>query len=258
MDEIELDRAIAETIELLKLGKAVGYDHDLHPRSVCDAVAFRDAGQNRQKADPMAEAYYSVFEEAAWELAKRGIVRPGVKSRNGQTGDGGGYSLTAEGHRKLPKLDNSDLLLTQPGSLAKAFQSFQERFGGGFAQRSQEALKCRNAEAWLACCAMAGAAAESVLLATAIEKTDDEKNVLDKYGRAGGRKKVLDMVNQGLSAHVAGQLRNFSGLILNWRDEAAHGKSSRLSTANADEALRTLLHMCQWVEKEWDTLTLAN
>ena len=30
----------------------------------------------------------------------------------------------------------------------------------------------------------------------------------------------------------------------------AHGRATALGTANADEALRQLLHMCQWVDRE--------
>jgi hypothetical protein len=49
-------------------------------------------------------------------------------------------------------------------------------------------------------------------------------------------------------------LTTFAGIISMWRDEAAHGAASPLSTANADEGLRQLLHMCQWVHREWDEL----
>jgi len=30
---------------------------------------------------------------------------------------------------------------------------------------------------------------------------------------------------------------------------------SPIGTANVDEALRQLLHMCQWVDREWENLT---
>src|SRR5260370_27436419 len=47
---------------------------------------------------------------------------------------------------------------------------------------------------YLACCAMCGAAAESVLLAIAICKTEDEAKVLDAYGQRDGRRKVMRMI----------------------------------------------------------------
>jgi hypothetical protein len=132
---------------------------------------------------------------------------------------------------------------------------YRQRFGNGFYQRAQEAIKCRNAEAWLACCAMTGAAAESVLLALAIAKTDDEAHVLRTYRQSNGRQRVLNLIVGQVPQPRRDTLTIFSNIISMWRDEAAHGQVTLLGTANADEALRQLLHMCQWVEREWVTLT---
>jgi len=102
---------------------------------------------------------------------------------------------------------------------------------------------------------MTGAAAESVLLALAIAKTGDEAAILKAYGRAGGRQQVLNLIVGQASGPRREILKTFSGIISMWRDEAAHGRSTPLGTANADEGLRQLLHMCQWVDREWDELT---
>ena len=118
-----------------------------------------------------------------------------------------------------------------------------------------EAIKCRDAEAWLACCAMTGAAAESVLLALAIAKVGEEETILKTYQASGGRQKVLNLVVSQANDHRRNTLTTFSKIILMWRDEAAHGVATPLDTANADEGLHQLLHMCQWVEKEWNNLT---
>jgi hypothetical protein len=102
---------------------------------------------------------------------------------------------------------------------------------------------------------MAGAAAESILLALAIAKTGDESHVLKTYGHAGGRGKVLNMITGQLDQYRRNTLTTFTNIISLWRDDAAHGKATPLSTANADEALRQLLHMSQWVDREWANLT---
>jgi hypothetical protein len=159
------------------------------------------------------------------------------------------------GEQPFPNLDAASLLITQPGALAATLSGYRNRFGEGFVQRALEAVKCRSAEAWLACCAMAGAAAESILLALAIAKTGDEEQVLRAYSQAGGRRKVLNMVVGQADQARRDTLTTFSGIISLWRDEAAHGRASPLGTANADEALRQLLHMCQWVDREWASLT---
>jgi hypothetical protein len=139
--------------------------------------------------------------------------------------------------------------------LAATFATFAQRFGDGFRQRSTEAIKCRDAEAWLGCCAMAGAAPESILLALAIAKTRDEPLVIRTYGQAGGRREVLNMIAGQLDQSRRHTLTTLTNIISLWRDEAAHGKATPLGTANADEALRQLLHMSQWVNQEWADLT---
>jgi hypothetical protein len=196
-----------------------------------------------------------VFYEAAWELCRRGIVRPGVRRSGDQTVEDGGYSLTEAGRKALAELDETTLLIAQPRALAATLAGYGDTFGGDFHQRALEAIKCRDAGAWLACCAMAGAAAESILLALAIAKAGDEAKVLRAYGHSGGRRQVLNMIVGQADPTRRGTLTTFTGIISLWRDEAAHGQATLLGTANADEALRQLLHMCQWVDREWESLT---
>ncbi|MGY0571690.1 hypothetical protein ACTGJ9_012070 [Bradyrhizobium sp. RDM12] len=118
-----------------------------------------------------------------------------------------------------------------------------------------EAIKCRNAEGWLACCAMVGAAAESVLLAIAITKEGDAERVLNAYRGNRGRQAVLNMIVGQADAQRRNTLTTFASIVSLWRDDATHGRASPIHTSNADEALRQLLHMCQWIAREWDNLT---
>jgi hypothetical protein len=245
---MEVDEAIALLIELLQNGQARNYGYDLFPRRGADEAAARLYPREQFREQRIGELS-PVFYEAAWELCRRGIVRPGVTSSGAQAVEEGGYSLTVAGRAALPNLDAASLLIAQPGALAAALAGFRGRFGDGFHQQ------CRNAEAWLACCAMVGAAAESILLALAIEKEGDEAKVLKAYGQAGGRRKVLNMVVGQADPARRDTLTTFAGIVSLWRDEAAHGAASPLSTANADESLRQLLHMCQWVNREWANLT---
>jgi hypothetical protein len=142
-----------------------------------------------------------------------------------------------------------------PGSLAKTLSSYKKRYGEGFYQRAMEAIRCRDSQAWLACCTMVGAAAESILLAVAINKSGNEDAVLATYSRASGRSAILKEIVGKSSEYIRNNLNTFSEIISNWRNEAAHGKETVLDTANADELLRQLLLMCQWVDKYWETLT---
>ncbi|WP_456677218.1 hypothetical protein [Bradyrhizobium sp. RDM12] len=167
----------------------------------------------------------------------------------------GGYSLTVAGRAALAYLDNTTILIAQPGSLAATFNGYRPLFGGGFHQRAMEAIKCRNAEGWLACCAMVGAAAESVLLAIAITKEGDAERVLNAYRGNRGRQAVLNMIVGQADAQRRNTLTTFASIVSLWRDDATHGRASPIHTSNADEALRQLLHMCQWIAREWDNLT---
>jgi hypothetical protein len=188
-------------------------------------------------------------------LCRRGIVRPGITRIDAQAVPEGGYSLTVAGRATLQNLDQTTILIAQPGALATTLAGYGDRFGDGYRQRALEAIKCRNAEAWLACCAMVGAAAESILLSLAIAKTSDEPHILRLYSQATGRSRVLNLIVGQATAARRDTLTTFAGIISLWRNEAAHGQASTLGTANADESLRQLLHMSQWVAQEWASLT---
>lgn len=252
---MDLDEAIGLTLELLQARQAQNFGYDLYPASVARVAGERLHQHDHHRQEQAIRDQSPIFYEAAWELCRRGIVRPGIRHTGEQAVDEGGYSLTVTGAATLDQLDATAILITQPGSLATTFAGYRRQYGEGFHQRAQEAVKCRNAEAWLACCAMTGAAAESVLLALAIAKVGDENEVLKKYRSAGGRKKVLNIVVGQANVITRDTLSTFSNIISFWRDEAAHGRASPISTANADEALRQLLHMCQWVDREWAALT---
>jgi hypothetical protein len=251
---MDLDEAIAILLDLLRNGRAAGYGYDLYARTGAQ-LAAQQRHPHEHFIEGRVRELSPIFYEAAWELCKRGIVRPGVRTAGDQAVEEGGYSLTIAGRAALANLDTTTILLAQPGSLAATLNSYRPRFGDGFHQRAMEAIKCRNAEAWLACCAMVGAAAESVLLAIAITKEGDEERVLRTYHGNRGRQAVLNMIVGQADAHRRNTLTTFAGIVSLWRDDAAHGRASPIDTSNADETLRQLLHMCQWVAREWDNLT---
>ena len=143
----------------------------------------------------------------------------------------------------------------QPGALARAFEPFQSRFGAGYHQRTQEAIKCRNAEAWLAACAMVGAAAESILLAVAIVKAGDEAQILKTYMASNGRKKTMDSMVGQAPDNIARPFRSGMNLLSYWRDNAGHGQAPSISSPEADQALRELLTLSQFSSDNWDDLT---
>lgn len=198
------------------------------------------------------------FYAAAWELCRRGILRPGVNRLSAQATDegnaGAGYSITPFGRRWLEEAEHDDFVPTEPGRFAEMLAVFRHRFGPGFHQRSQEAVRCYGAHAFLSCAVMCGAATESVILAAAIEK-EDEQSVLSKYRAASGRRKVENLLVGNARTQLQEEYRGYTTLLKYWRDESAHGQSSDIQDNEAYTSLAMLLRLCKFIDDNWQELT---
>jgi hypothetical protein len=102
---------------------------------------------------------------------------------------------------------------------------------------------------------MCGAAAEAILLAVAVAKSQDEKAVMASYRTANGRRKVIDVIVGQARQPIADPFRSATGLLIYWRDDAAQGLASTVSEIEAHEALARLLRFAQFVTDNWDELT---
>jgi hypothetical protein len=208
---------------------------------------------SRRAAD-LSPAFY----EAAWELCRRGILRPGIKKLGEQAtaeGSGGnGYSVTALG-RSWIEQGAAGALLAGPDRLSQMFGQLSQKLGSGFLQRATEAVRCHASGAYIAFCAMCGAAAESVLLAVAIAKRGNEAAILASYRTANGRRRVIESVIGQARQAIADPFRSATGLLAYWRDDAAHGVASTITEIEAHEALARLLRFAQFTNDNWDELT---
>jgi len=189
---------------------------------------------------------------------RRGILRPGVRAFNAQaTADGAsgnGYSITPFGHQWLAESDRDDFVPTEPERFAQMLAPYQGRFGSSFQERGQEAIRCYGAHAYLACCTMCGAAAEAILLATAIAKSD-ESTVLKQYNSSGGRRRVENLI----LGKARQELRDvgYMTLLKYWGDQAAHGKLSGIKDNEAYTSLALLLRFAIFVNENWVELVAA-
>ena len=210
----------------------------------------------RQPQDP---AYFRPFYDAAWELCRIGVLRPGqnapMGSRMAQTDfQGDGFSFTEFGRSWVQTAAQHPP--SDPSRFSEVLQPFIGRFGEGFAQRAAEASRCYRTTNYLACCVMAGAAAESILLAVAITKAvGDEGRVLAQYRGAHGRKKITDLITGGLRQGLAEQFVMAGGILSFWRDEAAHGTRTTITEGEAQASLTQLLRFAQLTADNWDVLT---
>jgi hypothetical protein len=214
-------------------------------------VAHFDVDQELPGMMPMLYA-------AAWDLCRRGILRPGVESYLGQaTADGAsgnGYSVTPFGEVWLAEAKSDDFVPTEPERFGEMLAQYQERFGPAFQERAQEAIRCYGAHAYLACCTMCGAAAESILLATASAKKN-EPEILAMYKTAGGRGRVENTIVGQARKEIREDFLGCLTLLKYWRDQAAHGKVSRITDNEAFTSLVLLLRFALFVEDNWAALT---
>jgi hypothetical protein len=207
-------------------------------------------------ANELEQDKFLPFYDAAWELCRTGVLRPGEFAPRGMSHPkmfGDLYTITAFGRVWLQEA--KDRPYVDPSRLAQLLCTFSNRFGEGYEQRATESVKTYRTNNWLAACVLAGAAAESILIAVAVAKSGDEKKILATYNGPAGRKRTTQLVLQGTSASVQVQLGNALQILHYWRDDAAHGMATTISEIQAHASLMQLLGLAQFADKHWDTLT---
>jgi len=142
-----------------------------------------------------------------------------------------------------------------PSRMSEILMSFAETYGAGFAQRAVEAVRCHRTQNYLAACVMSGAAAESILLAVAIEKAKDEEKVLKQYAGARGRTLTTNLVISGLKGSIVRQFETALQVLHYWRDDAAHGMATTISEVEAYASLMQLLRLAEFCSDCWADLT---
>jgi hypothetical protein len=214
---------------------------------------------SRMDPNALTPEHYLPFYDAAWELCRIGVLRPGPHASMGMGGVGGGtysgdgYSITEFGRAWLANPDRRTA--GDPSRLSEILASFESGYGPGFAQRANEAIRCHRTGNYLACCVMAGAAAESILLAVAIAKIGDEGKVLKDYASAGGRGRVTKSVVTGLTGSVTRTFEAALQVLHYWRDDAAHGMATTITEVEAYASLTQLLRLAQFCSDRWTELT---
>jgi hypothetical protein len=210
---------------------------------------------------PQNASYYRPFYDAVWQLCRIGVLRPGEtapmgNSTHGRGLTGDGFSLTDFGRGWVQTAAQHSP--SDPSRFSEMLQPFISRFGEGFAQRAAEASRCYQTANYLACCVMAGAAGESILLAIAIANmAGDEQRVLAEYRRSRGRQNVTDGIKRGLPRGLPERFDTASRILNFWRDEAVHGTRTTITAVEAQFSLAQLVQFALLTADNWDTLTRA-
>lgn len=256
---MNIDDALSFLTDYLRAPRATSYatfGYDVYLPNV--VVAFRkeiEASTEHEQSlydSPRTREISAAFLDAAWDLCRRGILRPSVTRFGGQgAGDGNGYSLTVFGRRWIA---GAGALLVAPGRMPHLFGTLAGRLGSGFLQRANEAVQCHALGTYLACCAMCGAAAESILLALAIAR-DGEVGALALYRSSRGRQATIDRIVGQVPRAISEPFRSAVQVLSYWRDDAAHGVASTISEIEAHEALARLLRLAQFATDKWSELT---
>lgn len=259
-----IEDAVLYIIGVLRQGNAAtdhsNYGYDVYiPNVIRRYVRSQNLDPEREQGHRLKIQLSSLFFDAAWELARRGIIRPGVRTMGLQSTDegsaGAGFSITPFGRNWLAEDTDNIWVPTEPDRFAEMIVPLRARFGDGFHSRAQEAVRCYGAHAYLACCTMCGAAAESILLATAIAKTADEQQVLAAYATAQGRSKVENIVVGKAAEGLRREFLGLTTLLKYWRDAAAHGRATTISDNEAYTSLALLLRYGNVVNDRWTEFT---
>lgn len=199
------------------------------------------------------------FYAAAAILCQRGILYPSWQSLRDPASRnpviGAGFMVSDYGRRWLSGLGNHATPPTENVAFIRLLDSHASRLGDGYRVRSREALACYQATTYLACCAMCGSAAESILLKLAITKTGDEAQVMKEYRAARGRQNLENILRSQQNKHIQDELAQFLSLLKYWRDEAAHGTVSPIGEEEAFLALLLLLRLARFADERWNELT---
>jgi hypothetical protein len=233
------------------------YGYDIYLPALVRAYLSKQGIHHHDQEGKLREMIPMLY-AAAWDLCRRGILRPGIHSYNAQaTADGAsgnGYSITPFGKQWLAEADQDNFVPTEPERFGQMLAPYRQRFGPSFQERVQEAIRCYGAHAYLACCTMCGAGAESILLATAIAKAD-EATVLSQYNTSGGRRRVENIILGKARQEIRDEYVGYMTLLKYWRDQAAHGKVSGIKDNEAYTSLALLLRFAIFVNDHWAEFT---
>jgi hypothetical protein len=232
---------------------------DLRVTDVFTSWWQRENAQRHPLPEP-GETDCAPFYEAAWELARRGILRSGPAFpifRNfgsHQNTEGDGFSLTTAGREWVTKYDQQGPFPLDPSRFSILVHSYSARFGPAFIQRITEAAGCYRTQNYFAACAMAGAACETIVLALAIKKMGDEARAVKMYLGRDGRRTLINYITTNMTPHMKQGIETATGILSYWRDNAAHGHATQISEFAAHDALSRLLRFTQFVDGNWDQL----
>jgi len=223
------------------------YGYELYLSNLLIEYGSTELGFNKQQESMWRNERNLIsplFMDASWELCTRGILRPYTRKINDQGSTNPGFSVTEYGKQWLKESDFDDYVPTTPGRFAEMLSPFSKSLGNSFQARAQEAVKCYNAHAYLACCAMSGAAAETIIMKIS-EKLGIEVKAMEKPA------KIIESITSKSRAGIKERLVGYSDIIKYWRDSGLHHEEFKINSNEAYVSLAMLLRLAMFAQDNW-------
>lgn len=226
---------------------------------------YRDLLRDKLNLAPIDPTDRKIIDEklpllnAIWDLCTRGILRPGAVSYHSGPSIpvGSNYAVTSYGRQWLEQTTLLEAVPMEYGRFSQLLAQHSARFGDAYQLRAQEAVRCYEAHTYFACCAMCGAAAESILLSLAFARIGQQK-ALAEYQRPGGRHKIRNRLVGQARQDIKTRFDSYLELLNYWRDESAHGLARKIGEEESFTSLLLLLRFVQLANAEWDMFTNSN
>jgi len=234
------------------------YGYEIYLPNLMRSFVVQRLACQEHEADRHLGGVSPPFYAAAWELCRRGILRPGIRRYREQSTEegnaGNGYSVTPRGHKWVSEAKDGECTPAEVGQIAAILAKSERLFDRDYHFRAKEAVRCYRANCFLACCAMCGAAAESILVAACVAKSSDREAIIKEYSAAGGRGRMENRLVGSKGKVIQESLRAYLGLLKYWRDASAHYDTVEITEDEAFVALLTLMRLSIFVTDNWDTL----
>lgn len=217
----------------------------------------RDGNGRYISTNPRLEVNTEPFFAAAWTLVARGILAPlpAGGPDQGLQAHVTDFLVTERGKRWLTESRDEAVLPAEYARFAAALVSYESKLGIVYRERALEAVNCYHANCFYACCVMAGASSEAILLELVTAKTNDRASAEKELRSAKGRQKLVDALKQQRNGLEQRVLDHFVDLSAYFRDDAAHGAGAPIDEMGAHLALMTLLRLARFSVERWAALT---
>jgi len=80
--------------------------------------------------------------------------------------------------------------------------------------------------------------------------------ILKKYCSANGRRSIENILIGKARKQLQDDYKAYAALLKYWRDEAAHGRASKIEDNEAYTSLALLLRLAMFINDNWDELVL--